>query len=85
MGGKPIPDAGIDFTKLNDETYKKHYVDGFRDWKNFEVYLILRNKATYILLRYLMDQWNLETMHGEQKCQQVVMDQLEKLELNRRF
>ena len=46
VGNKPIPDATIDTTKFNDETYKKHYVDGFREWKNFEVYLILSNEAT---------------------------------------
>ena len=31
-GSKAIPDVGVDFTKFNSETYKEHYVDGFRNF-----------------------------------------------------
>ena len=31
-GSKFIPDVGVDFTKFNSETYKEHYVDGFRNF-----------------------------------------------------
>ena len=45
--GLPIPDVGVDLTKFNDETYKEHYVKGFRKWnpgyvsKEFNYFILI--------------------------------------------